>query len=149
MTPARRSARLAAALCALAAAALCALAPARAAEEASCLGKARLRGSAFEEGSARIQPAELPVLELVAQAMNGTCAGKAITIEGHVRASGEPGRDQQLSLARAEEVRRQLVQRGVAGERLRAVGFGSTRPQSTDPAQGDLDERITFVVEGE
>jgi OOP family OmpA-OmpF porin len=129
---------------------LLAVAPSvRAADGDSCLGKARLRGTAFEEGSARLAPAELPVLDLVAQAMNGACAGKAITIEGHVAASGEPGRDQQLSLARAEEVKRRLVERGVAAERLRAVGFGSTRPQSSDPALADLNTRISFVVEGE
>jgi OOP family OmpA-OmpF porin len=127
-----------------------AAAPAAAAPEAdSCLGKARLRGAAFEEGSARLGPDELPVLDLIAQALNGACAGKAITIEGHVRASGEPGRDQQLSVARAEEVKRRLVERGVAAERLRTVGFGSTRPQTSDPALGELNQRITFVVEGE
>jgi OOP family OmpA-OmpF porin len=126
---------------------LAAAAPAGAAED-PCLGKARLRGSAFEEGSARLRPEELPVLDLVAEAMNGACAGKSITIEAHVQASGEPGRDQQLSEARADEVKRRLVERGVAAERLRAVGFGSTRPQSSDPALRDLNTRITFVVEG-
>lgn len=130
-------------------AALLIAAPGAAAEADSCLGKARLRSAAFAEGSARLEPAELPVLDLVAQAMNDACAGKAITIEAHVRASGDPARDQQLSEARAEAVKRRLVERGVAAERLRALGFGSTRPQGGDPALGDLNTRITFVVEGE
>jgi OOP family OmpA-OmpF porin len=125
-------------------------APAGAAPEpASCLGKARLRGSAFEPGSAKLKPEELAVLDLIAETMNGACAGKAITIESHVDASGEPGRDQQLTEARADEVKRRLVERGVAAERLRAVGLGSTRPQSDAPALRDLNTRITFVVEGE
>src|SRR4029453_4267914 len=107
-------------------------------ESDSCPGKARRRGSALEPGSAKLKPEELAVLDLVAQAMNGACAGKAITIESHVDASGEPGRDQQLTVARADEFKRRLVERGVAADRLHAVGLGSTRPQSTDPALRDL-----------
>ena len=119
------------------------------AERPACLGKARLRGEVFDEGSARLRDAELPVLELVARAMNDACAGKAIEIQGHVDASGEPGRDQQLSEARADEVKRLLVERGVAAERLRPVGYGSTRPESQAPELRALNTRITFVVEGE
>lgn len=118
-------------------------------EGASCLGKARLRGDVFDAGSARVKPAELPVLEVVASAMNGRCAGKRIEIQGHVDASGEPGRDQQLSQARADDVKRLLEQRGVAADRLRAVGYGSTRPETTAPDHRELNTRITFVVEGE
>ena len=117
--------------------------------EGSCLGKARLRGDVFEEGSARVKPAELPVLEVVARAMNEACAGKRIEIQGHVDATGEPGRDQQLSQARADDVKRLLEQRGVAAERLRAVGYGSSRPESAAPELRALNDRISFVVEGE
>jgi len=115
----------------------------------SCLGKARLRGDVFEEGAARLREAELPVLDLVARAMNDACAGKPIEIQGHVDASGESGRDQQLSQARADEVKRLLVQRNVAAERLRAVGYGSTRPLGREPDLRALNARITFVVAGD
>ena len=93
--------------------------------------------------------AELPVLDLVARAMNDACAGKPIEIQGHVDASGEAGRDQQLSQARADEVKRLLVQRHVAAERLRAVGYGSTRPLGREPDLRALNTRITFVVAGD
>lgn len=118
-------------------------------ERPSCLGKAALRGDVFEEGSARVRDLELPVLELVARAMNDACAGKAIEIQGHVDASGEPGRDQQISQARADEVKRLLVERKVSAERLRAVGYGSTRPLADAPDLRALNARITFVVAGD
>jgi outer membrane protein OmpA-like peptidoglycan-associated protein len=118
-------------------------------QQGSCLGKAALRGDVFEEGSARLREAELPVLDLVARAMNDACAGKPIEIQGHVDATGEAGRDQQLSQARADEVKRLLVQRHVAAERLRAVGYGSTRPLGREPDLRALNTRITFVVAGD
>jgi outer membrane protein OmpA-like peptidoglycan-associated protein len=124
-------------------------APGGAADPASCVGKARLRGDVFEQGAARLKDAELPVLDLIAQTLNERCAGKRIEIQAHVDASGEPGRDQQLSQARADEVKRRLEERGVAAERLRAVGYGSTRPESSASELRGLDARVTFVVEGE
>lgn len=118
-------------------------------EPPSCLGKARLRGDVFEEGSARVREEQLPVLDLVARAMLDACAGKSIEVQAHVDASGEAGRDQQLSQARAEEVKRLLVQRDVPAERLRAVGYGSTRPLGRTPDLRALNTRITFVVAGD
>ncbi|HFA59494.1 MAG TPA: OmpA family protein, partial [Rhodospirillales bacterium] len=46
--------------------------------------------------------------------------------------------NRELSQARAEEVRRLLVERyGIAGERLRAVGYGEDRPLApNDTAEG-------------
>jgi outer membrane protein OmpA-like peptidoglycan-associated protein len=119
------------------------------AERPSCLGKARLRGELFEEGSAAVKPDVLPMLDVVAGAMKGPCAGKTILIEGHTEASGDPQADQRISEARAVEVKRLLVERGVPEAQLRTQGFGSSRPLSSEPALEELDRRVTFVVQGE
>jgi OOP family OmpA-OmpF porin len=119
------------------------------AERPSCLGKARLRGELFEKGSRTVEPDALPMLDLVAAAMKERCAGKAILVEGHTEASGDPAAEQAISEARAVEVKRLLVERGVPESQLRTQGFGSSRPLSLDPAHQGINRRVTFVVEGE
>lgn len=119
------------------------------AEPPSCLGKARLRGELFEEDSAAVKPDVLPMLDVVADAMKGPCAGKRILIEGHTEASGDPAADQSISETRAAEVKAALVARGVPAAQLDTKGFGASRPLATDPALEELNRRVTFVVEGE
>jgi flagellar motor protein MotB len=46
-------------------------------------------------------------------------------------------------------VKRLLVERDVPAERLRAVGYGSTRPLGRTADLRALNTRITFVVAGE
>lgn len=120
-----------------------------AAERPSCLGKARLRGELFTEGSASPIPEALPMVDLVADAMKRACAGKAILIEGHTEASGDPEGDLRISEARAAEVRRLLIERGVPEGQLQTKGFGSSRPLVTEPEREGMNRRVTFVVEGE
>jgi outer membrane protein OmpA-like peptidoglycan-associated protein len=54
-----------------------------------------------------------------------------------------------LAAARAAEVKRLLVERGVPESQLRTQGFGSSRPLSREPALQGIHRRVTFVVEGE
>jgi OOP family OmpA-OmpF porin len=124
-------------------------APASPAEPPSCLGKARLRGELFEEDDAALKPEVLPLLDAVADALKGPCAGKRILIEGHTEALGDVAADQSISEKRAEAVKAALVARGVLAARLDTKGVGSSRPLTTDAALEELNRRVTFVVEGE
>src|SRR5262245_45345000 len=74
-------------------------APAPAAPDAgSCIGKARLRGLEFSHGGTELDSADTAVLDLVADAIKQSCAGKTITIEGHTSISGSADYNQKLSL---------------------------------------------------
>lgn len=119
------------------------------AEAPSCLGKARLRGELFEEDESALKPEVLPMLDLVAEAMKGRCAGKRILIEGHTEASGDAAADHAIAEQRASEVKDALVARGVPAAQLDTKGFGASRPLTTDPALEELNRRVTFLVEGE
>ena len=89
------------------------------------------------------------MLDVVADAMKGPCAGKRILIAGHTEASGDAAVDQSISEKRAAEVKAALVARGVPATRLDTKGFGASHPLTTDPALEELNRRVTFVVEGE
>ena len=51
-----------------------------------------------------------------------------IIIAGHTDATKQTKSDQQLSLARADAVKKFLTVAGIAAGRMSTVGFGGTRP---------------------
>ncbi len=57
----------------------------------------------------------------------------------------------ELSAARAAMVTRKLIEQGVAAERVRAIGYGDTRPRSDNrtPEGRAKNRRVTFVLQVE
>lgn len=90
-------------------------------------GRVRLNGILFDSDAATIRAESRVVLDEVAQLLAAEPSWKLL-IEGHTDAQGEEAHNQRLSEARAAAVRDALVGRGVTAARLRAVGFGESRP---------------------
>jgi hypothetical protein len=80
----------------------------------------------FASGSAVIEARSGPLLDRLAHEAR-RCDG-AIRIEGHTDIIGRTAFNRSLSEARAAAVRDALIARGVPAERLRAAGFGASRP---------------------
>ncbi len=76
------------------------------------------------------------------------CPSAAITITGHTDDSGDEHVNQPLSKARADSVVAYMVARGIAAERLRSHGAGSSVPLFTeDNARArKLNRRIEFEI---
>lgn len=78
----------------------------------------------FEPGAAVLSPSAVAIIDQVAaQAL--AFGGIAITVEGHTDTDGDPVANVSLSQARANTVREALIERGLDGDTLTAVGFGS------------------------
>jgi OOP family OmpA-OmpF porin len=126
-----------------------AAATAGAAAPATCAGKARLRGLVFDKDGSAVDPVGATVLDVVVQGIKERCPpAQHFVIEGHTDLSGSPQHNQALSERRAEAVKRYLVEHGIAADRLTAVGYGSSRPLTTDPspkAQA-MNRRVNLVV---
>ncbi len=90
-------------------------------------GRARLYGIEFDLDSATIRPDSKVVLDDVARALAGRPEWR-LAVEGHTDSTGAAAHNQQLSEARAAAVLGYLAAHGVTGERLRAAGFGASRP---------------------
>ena len=118
------------------------------AEPEDCVGKARLRGLTFAQDGAQIEKTDQAVLDLVADAIKTRCAGTTITIEGHTAVSENAAQSQKLSEQRAQAVERYLVAKGVPASQLKVVGYGSSRPISTDPSAEaqKMNRRVTLVA---
>lgn len=83
----------------------------------------------FAVGSAAIEPRLRPVLEAFAQGLDDQ---SRVRIVGHTDSTGSDAINDPLSQHRAESVRNFLVDRGVRGDRIDAVGRGSREPVASN-----------------
>lgn len=105
----------------------------------------------FAFDDAMVKDADRAALERFSQIANKFYPGAVITIEGFADPAGSPSYNQRLSLARAENVKRELATRGVDAAMIRTMGFGSMRQvvpgaQKDDPG-ADRNRRVVFVIE--
>ncbi len=85
------------------------------------------RGLAFKLASARIQRRSKRVLAKVLRKLKGDSRLRLL-IAGHTDNSGTRKRNRELSTLRAYAVRKWLIRRGIAPDRLEAVGVGPDQP---------------------
>jgi OOP family OmpA-OmpF porin len=83
----------------------------------------------FLFGKAELTPVSKGMLEEFAGQMD---AGAQVEIGGHTDSVGAAAFNQALSERRAASVKQYLVNLGVNGEQLHAVGFGETQPIDTN-----------------
>lgn len=73
--------------------------------------------------------------------------GKNVKIVGHTDSQGNPQKNQDLSLQRAEAVKQYLTTKGIAPTRLSTAGLGSTKPVADNATEdGRKEPRIEFDV---
>ncbi len=81
----------------------------------------------FASGKYALLNTAMTKLDQVAEALKAQDGEKRMVVEGHTDNQGSDSTNQPLSLNRAAAVRDYLVSRGVASEKITAVGMGSTR----------------------
>jgi outer membrane protein OmpA-like peptidoglycan-associated protein len=105
----------------------------------------------FAFDDAMVKDSDRAALERFSQIANKYYPGAVITIEGFADPAGSPTYNQRLSLARAENVKRELATKGMDAAMIRTMGFGSMRQvvpgaQKDDPG-ADRNRRVVFVIE--
>ncbi|MCX6586104.1 MAG: OmpA family protein [Acidobacteria bacterium] len=77
--------------------------------------------------------------------------GLKLEVEGHTDDIGSEEFNQKLSEQRADAVRGYLVEQGLNGDMITAMGFGKTMPAvpNTNPANRQKNRRVEMVVSGE
>ncbi|MCB0373173.1 MAG: OmpA family protein [Muricauda sp.] len=81
----------------------------------------------FDTGKATIKPESVTVMVDIIQILNEYPNAK-FTVEGHTDSVGSSESNQKLSEARANSVRDFLINEGISGNRLTAIGFGEEKP---------------------
>ena len=86
-----------------------------------------LQGVQFETGKNRIRSASKTILGEVIQIMNQNPSYN-LNIGGHTDSIGSSESNQRLSQRRADAVKKYLTDRGIASNRVSAVGYGESQP---------------------
>ncbi|MGV3630977.1 MAG: OmpA family protein [Bacteroidota bacterium] len=75
--------------------------------------------------------------------------GISIMIQGHTDDVGDDAKNMKLSEDRAQEVKKYLISLGIDGARLKAKGFGETKPKlpNDDPYKRSVNRRTDFLIE--
>lgn len=108
----------------------------------------RLKAIRFPVGKEVVLPENHGLLTKVQRAIR-TFGEPDVIVEGHTDSTGSKERNDLLSRKRAEAVRDYLVSNGtLPGERISAVGYGSSRPlASNDTERGRaINRRIDVVI---
>ncbi|MBD0374955.1 MAG: OmpA family protein [Flavisolibacter sp.] len=101
----------------------------------------------FEFQKASLLPASFKVLNQVVSLMKEHPELK-ITVEGHTSGEGNEEANKYLSKERANAVRQYLIKKGIAAERITAVGYGSARPLTKDktPEEVAKNRRVEIKI---
>ncbi|WP_153306686.1 OmpA family protein [Desulfogranum japonicum] len=104
---------------------------------------ATFRGEAFfEYDSSTLLPGAYDEIARMASVLN-RYPQTQIEVGGHTDTRGSAEYNQQLSLRRARAVENALIQQGVAPQRIRAVGYGKSRPVSSSHA---MNRRVEVII---
>lgn len=96
----------------------------------------------FANDSAVLLPGGYAEIDRVARVLNQYYQTQ-IEVGGHTDSNGSEQYNQQLSLRRAEAVKSALAQQGVNPARIRAVGYGESRPISSNFA---MNRRVEIII---
>ena len=108
-----------------------------------------LAGDAFASGQSSLRSEARANLDRVVEFVQQH-PGRQVLIEGHTDGQGSANANQVLSQRRAEAVRAALIEDGVEGARLSAVGVGEDRPVADNgsPQGRARNRRVEIIVEG-
>ncbi|MEZ4424412.1 MAG: OmpA family protein [Gemmatimonadota bacterium] len=108
-------------------------------------GEFTTRGILFDFNSDRLRPESTPTLQSILTTLEQH-GDLSLAIEGHTDSSGEEEYNQQLSERRAAAVVAWLVDNGVAGGRLSAVGRGETEPVADNATEAGRQQNRRVVL---
>jgi len=106
-----------------------------------------LKGVTFLPASATLTPEAKEVLDGAAAALSGQESLK-VQLGGHTDAQGKDAANLALSQRRADSVRKYLMGKGIAADRLTAVGYGETQPiaDNNTPAGRKENRRVELKI---
>lgn len=106
-----------------------------------------MKGVQFDNGKSTIIKKSLPILDEVAKVMMANPSYK-LAIDGHTDNAGDKAKNLQLSEDRAKAVKAYLMGKGVAEGRMKATGYGDTKPKADNKtAKGKAaNRRVEFII---
>lgn len=109
-------------------------------------GKIVANGIRFDVGKASLRPESMGIINEVVGLMKEHPDLK-FSVEGHTDSDGDEALNMELSQKRAETVMNEMVQLGIAKDRLQAKGWGESKPITGNASPEDKanNRRVEFV----
>lgn len=101
----------------------------------------------FDTGQADLKPGAVRPIEQIASFLNEH-PERSVQVEGFTDSQGGNDYNLELSQKRADAVAMAIIQRGVAADRVRAMGYGEEFPKASNSSPGSrqLNRRVEIVV---
>ena len=108
----------------------------------------RIRGNVFAHGSIQLQKDFFATFEQLAKVLRrDSFSNYPVRIEVHTSALGSANANRNVSMGRADSIKRTLVEERVNRERLTAVGLGETQPLiEAGPNKEEQNRRIDIII---
>lgn len=121
--------------------------PAKPKEEVIKKFSGAMRGIVFDTNKATIRKQSYGILD-EAVAVLAEFPHISLIIEGHTDDRGSDAKNLKLSQDRADSVKQYLMSKGIAGDRLTAIGHGEAKPTATNKTNAGRQEnrRIEFKI---
>jgi outer membrane protein OmpA-like peptidoglycan-associated protein len=102
----------------------------------------------FATGKSSLLPIAKQKIDEVGKALKDQ-GFKSLLVEGHTDSQGSATKNDELSQARADSVRTQLISNGIPSDKIRAQGLGSSRPVAdNNTSEGRANNRrVEIIVE--
>jgi OOP family OmpA-OmpF porin len=106
-----------------------------------------IQGITFQQGKAVIRPESYKTLDAAVEVLK-TYPDIRLEVSGHTSSEGVDQKNQQLSLGRAEAVKKYMVDKGIDAGRIEARGAGSAEPldDNATTAGRERNRRIQFKI---
>jgi len=110
-----------------------------------------LRSVMFDFDHTTIRPDSEPVLDEAIRVINEQQGNFSVILGGHTDDIGTQSYNRELSQRRADAVREYMINHGVPAEKLRAVGYGETKPvaDNSTPEGRARNRRVDPNLDGE
>lgn len=107
----------------------------------------QLKNVFFAQSKAVLLPESYPELDRLVRIMQDNMTME-IQLEGHTDGRGDPRANMMLSEQRVEAVKRYLVSKGIAENRIVGKGFGGTKPMVSNETEENrkLNRRVEFKI---
>lgn len=102
----------------------------------------------YDTNKITIKPVSYPILDDVVSVLNDHPEITLLEVQGHTDARASDEYNLRLSQGRAESAMRYLVGKGISAGRLRAMGYGESRPIAANdtPAHMSENRRTEFII---
>ena len=85
------------------------------------------KGIQFKTGSSKLTKASYKILDDIVKLLKKVESAK-LEVQGHTDNTGSEQTNKRISQERADMVANYFIKKGIAAERVRAVGYGSEKP---------------------